>query len=354
MSFHRNFFFSVALVLTPVVIVGACKDDPQPTVLQKLDLMGQDSGLAAAPFDRNTIVDNNSFSDWETITPEKIQDFLAKTPYSRSSFLETYQSNGVRAGDAIAGAAARYRINPLVFLVLTETTQGLIGARDYVFPPERVEYIFGCGCLQATNCLPELAGYDRQLDCLGKALRAQFDAARPQGGLTAGGWGADIPMTTLDNQKVTPANAATAVLYDRNPRLNENRDGGQWVFWNVWNIYASKLDYYGPLGSTDAKAIGESCTTDDDCGGEGVTCAPDPDYPGGACIYDCTDTKACPTRPDRPPPFCTQFTSGAFCMPTCNRGAGSGGGCRTGYKCIHGKGVDGDAQDVCTPDDTAK
>lgn len=348
-SARRVFFALAALAFASIVIgAAACGDDLEPTVLQKIDLAIPEGGLVQ-PFDRNTIVENNAFTDYDTITPEAIQKFLSKTPYSRSSFLETYQSNGVRAGAAIAATARQYKINPLVFLVLTETMQGLIGAREYVFPPERVEYIFGCGCFQQNRCMPDLAGYDRQLDCLGKQLRASFDRARGPDGLTAGGWGKDVTGTTLDNQKVTPTNEATAVLYDKNPRLDENKEGGQWLFWNVWNLYAQKLEYFGPLGSSDSKAIGEACVSDDECGGEGATCAPDPDYPGGSCIYDCTDTKACPTRSDKPSAFCTQFTSGAFCMPICNRTAGANGGCRDGYKCIHAKGVEDDAQDVCVP-----
>lgn len=347
----RYVLFGLAALGFASVVLGAaaCGDDPEPSVLQKLDLAIPEGGLTQ-PFDRNTIVDNAAFTDYDTITPEAIQKFLAKTPYSRSSFLETYQSNGIRASAAIAAASRQYRINPLVFLVLTETTQGLIGAREYVFPPERIEYIFNCGCFQATNCLPDLAGYDRQLDCLGRQLRQSLDLAKGSDGLTAGGWGKDVTGTTLDNQKITPSNEATAVLYDRNPRLLENKEGGQWLFWNVWNLYAQKLEYFGPLGSTESKGIGEACVSDDECGGEGATCAPDPDYPGGSCIYDCTDTKACPTRTDKPAPFCTKFTTGAFCMPTCNRGAGANGGCRDGYKCIHAKGADSDtAQDVCVP-----
>jgi hypothetical protein len=343
----RGILFSLVAVVTTVVVIGACGDDPEPTVLQGIDLATPEAGLTQ-PFDRNTIVDDAAFTDYETITRDQIQKFLAKTPYSRSSFLETYQSNGVRASDAISNAARQYRINPLVFLVLSETMQGLIGAREYVFPPERVEYIFGCGCFQENNCLADQAGYDRQLDCLGRQLRQSLDDARAND-VTAGGWGKDVPGTTLDDQKVTPSNDATAVLYDHNPRLLEGKAGGQWVFWNVWNLYASKLDYFGPLGSTDAKAIGEPCTSDDECGGEGAFCAGEPDYPGGACIYDCTDTQACPTRSDRPPSFCTLFDNGAFCMPQCNRSAGGNGGCRDGYKCIHGKGFDDGAQDVCTP-----
>ena len=99
-----------------------------------------------------------------------------------------------------------------------------------------------------------------------------------------------------------------------------------------------------------ALGITAAACGDDEETCEGAACATGDEYPGGACIYDCTDTQACPTRTDKPTPFCARFTSGAFCMPTCNRGAGANGGCREGYRCIHAKGVDEEgAQDVCVP-----
>jgi hypothetical protein len=318
----------------------ACEDDPAPTVLQAIDLQKPEEG--GFNFDRNLIVESGAFTDFETLDVRVVQRFLGKTPYDRPSFLETYQSNGMRASDAIVSAARNYRINPLVFLVFAQTTQGLLGERNYPFPPERVEYVFRCGCLQAKNCLPALAGFDRQVDCLGRALRAGIDEIKAHE-QTVTGWGPNKTTLTLDNVKVTPQNDATAALYDRNPRVNEGAPGGMWVYWNIWNLYGPKLNYVGPLEVADGRWIGEDCVADQSCGGfQNAICAKN--YPGGLCTTACSGE--CPTG--GAPAFCAKFRDGGFCFPVCNPGATI---CRPGYTCVRVAGVTtGATQYVCSPD----
>lgn len=331
----------IPLALTVGAIVAvACGDDPPGTVLQGLDLKKPEG--VDVPFDRNSIADPARFTDFETLDVTSVQRFFARTPYGRPSFLETYQSNGVRAADAIISAARQYRINPLVFLVFAQTVQGLVGERNYPFPPDRVEYVFRCGCLQSTQCLPQLAGFDRQVDCLGQVLRASIDEIKVHG-VTSTGWGPDKTSITLDNLKVTPDSDATAALYERTPRVNEGAPGGTWVFWNVWNLYASKLDYAGSGGSVDGRWIGEPCVADGSCGLEGGICATD--YQDGLCTVSCIGQ--CPTQASRPESFCVKFRDGGFCFPVCNPAAPA---CRQGYKCVRVQGfVSSESQHVCSP-----
>lgn len=320
----------------------ACGEEPAATVLQPLDFTRPEG--EAGDFDRNSIVESAAFTDVETLDRQSVQRFLGKTPYGRPSFLETYQSNGVRAVDAIMKASRQHRINPLVFLVFAEVTQGLVGERNYPFPPERVEYVFGCGCLQAKNCLPALAGFDRQVDCLGRALREAIDEIKANE-TTATGWGPDVVSLTLDNLKVTPVDDATAALYDRTPRVAEGEVGGTWIFWNVWNHYTVALDYIGPIGFADGRWIGEPCLTAAMCSAvDGAICADN--YPDGLCTVSCNGQ--CPLQPGRPESFCARFPGGGYCLPICNLSAPS---CRDGYKCVNVAGVgSGDVQAVCTPE----
>jgi len=340
MSTLRGLVFFVSFA--GAIVVSACGEDPPATVLQPLDTKQPEGEILE--FDRNSVVDPASFTDTESLDVGTIQRFLGKTPYERPSFLETYQSNGVRAADAIISVARQHRINPLVFLVYAQITQGLIGERNYPFPPDRVEYVFRCGCLHADNCLPTFAGFDRQLDCLGRALRTAIDEIKANEQTTSG-WGPDIVSTTLDNLKVTPADEATAALYDRTPRVAEGRPGGTWIFWNVWNLYAEALDYIGPFGFTDGGWIGEACQTEAMCSAvEGAICADN--YPDGLCTVACTGQ--CPTDPSRPESFCAKFPDGGYCLPVCNPQAPT---CRPGYQCARVAGVgSGDAKHVCTPE----
>lgn len=326
-------------------LAPACSDEPRATTLQEQDFKLPE-GLES-PFDRNAVLDTASFTDVEGVDAAVLQRFLQKTPYERPSFLETYQSNGVRAADAMARAARTYRINPLVFLVFAQTRGGLVGERTYPFPPERVEYVFRCGCFQDGNCMPELAGFDRQVDCLGRALRVALDEIAANGQTTSG-WGPDKTSQTLDGLKVTPANEATAALYDRTPVVAEKKEGGSWIFWNVWNNYALAIDYFGPIGGVSGSWIGQPCQADGNCGYEGGTCATN--YPGGLCTLACEGD--CPSQPDLPEAYCVAFPDGGYCFEVCNPGAPA---CREGYKCVrvarfNGTGPD-DSRHVCYPDD---
>jgi hypothetical protein len=176
--------------------------------------------------------------------------------------------------------------------------------------------------------LPELAGFDRQVDCLGRSLRVALDQIG-QSQLTASGWGKDKTSLTLDRLKVTPTTMATAAVYDHRPRVAEGAASGTWLFWNLWNRYAIGIDYAGPIGGTGGGGwIGDRCVSAAGCGIEGATCATD--YPGGLCTLACSGD--CPSQPDKPESFCADFSpTGGFCLEVCNPGASA---CRAGYACL--------------------
>src|SRR5258706_5613827 len=153
------------IALGAVVLVACAKAASEHTYLQAED-------LASGPgFDKNSIVETPAFVDALAFDAAQLQRFFGRTPYNRSSFLSTYQSNGLRASDAIVRAAQTYQLNPLVFLVRAEMDQGLLGEQFYPSPPSRVEYAFGCGCDGKGKCDPKLAGFDVQVECLARQLR---------------------------------------------------------------------------------------------------------------------------------------------------------------------------------------
>jgi hypothetical protein len=342
LRFRSALLFVIALVA--LALAPACAKEEPAGLLQPKDLT-KPTGLEA-DFDKNNILDTASFTDSEAVDAAVLQKFLHKTIYDRATFLETYQSNGVRAADAIATAGRQYRINPLVLLVFTQVLQGLVGEQNYPFPPERVEYVFRCGCLQGSNCMAELAGFNRQVDCLARSLRVALDQIT-QKGSTAAGWGIDTTSLTLDSEKVTPTTEATAAIYDRLPKVAAGGEGGTWVFWNVYNQYALAMDYVGPVGGGAGGGwIGDACTTAASCGiSDKQTCATN--YPDGLCTVPCDGS--CPNDPSRPEAFCADFKdNGGYCLVVCNLGAPS---CRKGYKCVRLKQRgSNDSKAVCTLD----
>jgi hypothetical protein len=203
----------------------------------------EDLQVDSARFDPNLLVDTPSFTNEHALGEPEVQTFLEHTPYGRPSFLATYTVRGVYASWIIVATAHRYRLSPRVFLVRAEMEQGLVGEPRYPSPSTRVEYAFGCGCTGVGACDPDMAGFDRQVDCLGQRLRASLDEIAERGA-TAGGWGPGAPCAprsacvTLDGEKIAPSNDVTAALYQYTPRVGRGT-GGNWLFWAVWQ----KLDF---------------------------------------------------------------------------------------------------------------
>ena len=132
------------------------------------------------PFDPNLLVDQTASLTDPYSLPDvaSIQTFLAQTPYGTESFLATYASNGVSAATAIANASSTYQLNPLLFLVRAEADQALVTQTTYPTPATRVEYAFGYDydevpspAPQTPQCDPQLAGFDKQVDCLTRTIR---------------------------------------------------------------------------------------------------------------------------------------------------------------------------------------
>jgi hypothetical protein len=309
------------LVLGGAVALASCaKSGGEPTFLQEQDVQ------SSPGFDKNEIVDTAAFIDAIALDAAAIQNFFAHTPYNRPSFLASYQSNGVRASEAIARSATGQRINPIVFIVRAEMEQGLVGEQFYPSQASRVEYAFGCGCDGKGNCDPLLAGFDAQVDCLARALRKSLDAIAANGA-TEGGWAPGVQKATVDGQRVTPRDEATAALYQYTPKVGQGT-GGNWLFWNVWQLYTNALAYYGPVGAPmNGGLVGDACTSNATCNFADAICATN--YPGGLCTAPCTTT--CPASEGMGGSFCASFQQAGYCLAVCDPMVPTS--CRAGYGC---------------------
>jgi hypothetical protein len=332
----------LAIVLVGSALASACGSSPSPTAQQAMDL----APAKGATFDANEIVTEAAFTDGLAFGAREIEMFLSLTPYGGPSFLATYQSGGVLAEDAIATAAANYGINPLFFLVRAEVAGGLIG--DPTYPPglaSQVEFVFGCGCTSPSTCDPSFAGLDKQVDCLGSALRTSLDQIAATGH-TAGGWGPGIAAKTLDGVSVTPADASTAALYQYDPIVGQGKSDN-WLVWNVWQHYANAVMYMAPpdpvAGAT--AQIGDACFAASECAFASPICATGKGYPGGLCTSKCSGS--CPGMDA----FCANFTSSGFCLAVCN--PTDPASCRANYSCTLVSQFGGPSPtksaNVCTP-----
>ena len=277
--------------------------------------------------------------------------FFQRTPYGRHSFLESYTSNGVSAAGAVLAAALKARINPIVLLVRLQMAQGLLSIAKYPDDPKRVEYAFQCGCDGAGNCLPEMTGLDRQLECLAGQLRGYLSQIQDSpDGVTYGGWGENVTASTLDGIQVTPPDASTAALYQLDPVYGETSESGAWLFYRIYNRYARALGYFETVDpEIEGAWIGEPCKSVADCSPaiKGVRCLTE--YPGGYCTAAC-DEEGCPSNPQKPAAYCADvLRDGGGCVATCNPASPN---CRDGYVCakVGLFGDPGQQVDVCTED----
>jgi hypothetical protein len=320
--------------------VACAKQAPETTYLQADDLTND--GMST--FDKNEIVDSQSFTDFTALDSTAVQQFFESNPYNSSSFLKTYESNGVLASEAIGRTAQGFRLNPLIFLVRAEMEEGLIGEQNYPFPPSRVEYVFGCGCTSPSSCDPDLAGFDRQVDCLARDLRTSLDQVAANGA-TAGGWAPGQASVTVDGVTVTPKDDSTAALYQYLPEVGDGK-GGNWLFWNIWQKYATFTNYSGPLpGTTGTANLGDPCAQSSDCALPNPICVTGSNYPGGMCTTQCSGSCSMPNS------FCADFTQAGYCLALCNPSVPTS--CRDGYTCVSvhhfASSNPTDAQNVCAP-----
>jgi hypothetical protein len=313
------------LPLIAALVVACTKSAGEASVLAPQDLQA-----AGGSFSANEILDSASMQDQQALSADQIEQFLQQTPYGGGpSFLASYVSNGVPANEAVARAAQKYAINPIVLLVHAEMDQGLVASPGYPSPSSRVEYAFGCGCYAPGSCDPTYAGFDLQVACLASALRDDLDAIAATG-QTAGGWGPGLQSTTTDAVPITPDDDSTAALYQYTPVVAYQQAGGNWLFWNLWQGFARAIGYSPPAAPTAPTSwIGDACAADGTCvyGGTAGTCATQ--FPGGLCTLPCT--ASCPSSPSQVQTFCADFgTQGGFCLAVCNPKDPQ---CRTGYSC---------------------
>jgi hypothetical protein len=236
--------FLVAILLAAASFaLSACGPSADDGVLRP-----QDKKLPeGVVFDPTNLQTDSSFVDVSPAEVASILQFLQKTPYDQPSFLATYASNGVTASLAIVQTSRKYKINPIVFLAHAQRAQGLVGSRSYPFPSSRVEFVFGCGCTAPGQCDLAMGGFNKQVDCLGRALRTSLDQLTGPDQATAGGWAVGTATKTIDGTFITPQTNATAALYQYLPLVGDSTSGNT-VYYAIFQLYATALSYFDPGG----------------------------------------------------------------------------------------------------------
>ena len=325
---------SCGLSVPVLAALAACSsgDLAPATVLDPTDISVDTSDEFV--FDATTsLVAPADFTDPAAVREiSAVQRFFERTPYNKRSFLATYSSNGVTAAGAVLSAALKYGINPIVLLTRLQMVQGLVSADVYPDDSARVEYAFQCGCDGVGSCLPELAGLDRQLECVSARLASYLQQIADSGETTFGGWGPDVTALTLDGVQVTPADRSSAALYQFDPVYGErDKLGGAWVFYRIYLKYSRAFSYSGSIDpSITGKWIGEPCTNVGECSSAIPNARCLQDGPNGYCSGACADD-GCVSNPRKAQTYCADLgPNGGGCVAYCNPAAPN---CRDGYSC---------------------
>lgn len=211
-------------------------------------------------FDRNNIVADAFFNEWDALDADQMQAFLEDSPYGTRSWMADYLVNGVSASKLLVDAAEHHRINPILLLVRLQVEQGLV-SRTTRPSQSRIDRALGCGCHDGSDCFSRFLGFENQLECSAETHRRLFDFSVND---ESTDWVKGEPETSLEGLRIVPVNHATAALYAYTPWVLRGR-GGNWLVWNVARKYVRHLVTEGLYTRKIAPFVGTGCENDDDC-----------------------------------------------------------------------------------------
>ena len=237
-------------------------------------LYGKNAAQAEG-FDPNNIIGDLEILDYSTMDLNDIQNFLA----TKGSYLATYScpdANGItrRAAEIIYNAATRsydcagailsdnptdeernlkcrqVTINPKFLLVLLQKEQSLIEESS---PSQKnLDWATGYGCPDSGGCNPRWQGFGKQVNSAALQFRDYLDNPQFYTYRAGGTYIFTNPYGTISQEPVTvtPANQATAALYNYTPHVYN----GNFNFYKIWRRYFTKIYPDGSLLSADGEA----------------------------------------------------------------------------------------------------
>jgi len=182
----------------------------------------------AATFNPHFIISDEEIRDFSAMSFEEIGHFLAKKGGLNSCFdVDAIDGLLKNTAQLIDDAAKRYRINPKYILALIQKESSAVESNKPA--AKQLDWATGYGLCDGCLKLQKYKGLAKQIDAGAGWIDWFFKNASP---LTV----KILPgeTRTIDRTKVTPANLATAALYNYTPHLHGNR-----LLWSIWNRWFS-------------------------------------------------------------------------------------------------------------------
>lgn len=212
-------------------------------------------------FNMNFIVTDEEFTDANTLTPDKIQQFLATQPGMLAAYVDPATQKS--AAQIIYDASQASQINPRVILTTLQKESSLLTRTDFGSrgPQYYLDWaVFYSWCDSCTTGNAAYKGFANQISAAAGAYRRYLNNIAVGGSTGYSNWGPGrsnpIPCIASDynngrqlctpgsDVNITPVNSATAALYTYTPH-----PGGNYAFWTIWNNYNFSLRRFYPDGS---------------------------------------------------------------------------------------------------------
>jgi len=228
----------------------------------------------AENFDPNNIISDLEILDYTSMDLAEIQEFLI----NKNSYLANYScpdAFGItrKASEIIYNAAVnnydcdgailgdnpteqekilkcrKITISPKFLLVLLQKEQSLI---EEASPSERnLDWAAGYGCPDSGGCNSRWQGFGKQVNSAALQFRDYLDNPQFYTYKAGNTYTFTNPYGTISKEPmtVTPANQATAALYNYTPHVYN----GNYNFYKIWQRYFTKTYYDGSLLQADGE-----------------------------------------------------------------------------------------------------
>lgn len=187
-------------------------------------VLGVARPAAALTFNRNLILSDRDMTDAASLTARQVQLFFERISSPLRSSADFVNGVSKTAADIITESAVTHRISPKVLIVVLQKEQSLV--LDPTPSQRQFDWATGFGvcdsCSTDDPAIQQFRGFANQIDWAAKQNRKYIDAS----GNYAFQPGRE---SNVDGVAVTPANQATANLYNYTPHLHGNE-----LFWNYW------------------------------------------------------------------------------------------------------------------------
>jgi len=207
--------------------------------------------LATDNFNPNYIIGDLEVLDYTSLNLEQIKNFLAR----KAGYLNNYSAADpdgkiIAAAEIIYDRAVTNKVNPKFLIVLLQKEMSLI--EDKSPKQSQLDWATGYGCLDGSACNSRWKGFWKQVNSASLQFRDYMDNPQLYTYKAGQTYTFTNPYSTTEKRStvVTPANQATAALYNYTPHVYN----GNYNFYNIWQRYFTTTYYDGSLLQAEDEA----------------------------------------------------------------------------------------------------